>query len=87
VSNDGVSEIKVRGGQGGTIAYRHGTVRHADGEYVSGDAHTNSVAGFWMLVKTGIRGVYHSVSTKHLPELPRRNTLFDSIDGALFNAS
>jgi hypothetical protein len=34
---DGVSKIKVRGGQGGTIAYRHGTVRHADGEYVRGD--------------------------------------------------
>jgi transposase len=63
---DGVSKIKVRGGQGGTIAYRHGTVRHADGEYVRGDAHTNSVEGFWMLVKTGIRGVYHSVSPKHL---------------------
>src|ERR1700758_5262625 len=40
---DGVSKIKIRGGTGGTIAYKHGTVRHADGEYVRGDAHTNSV--------------------------------------------
>jgi hypothetical protein len=33
---------------------------------VIGDIHTNSVEGFWMLVKTGIRGVYHSVSPKYL---------------------
>lgn len=51
---------------GSPAGFRHGTVRHADGEYVRGDAHTNSVEGFWMLVKTGIRGVYHSVSTKYL---------------------
>jgi transposase len=46
--------------------YQHRTVRHSDGECVRGDAHTNSVEGFWMLIKTGIRGVYHSVSTKYL---------------------
>ncbi len=31
-----------------------------------GDAHTNTVEGFWSLVKRGIGGVYHSVSAKHL---------------------
>jgi transposase len=46
--------------------YQHHTIRHADGVYVQGDVHTNSVEGFWMLVKTGIRGVYHSVSPKNL---------------------
>jgi transposase-like protein len=51
---------------GSSAGFRHGTVRHIDGEYVRGDAHTNSVEGFWMLVKTGIRGVYHSVSPKYL---------------------
>lgn len=48
------------------MGFRHGTVHHTSGEYVRGDAHTNSVEGFWMLIKTGIRGVYHSVSTKYL---------------------
>lgn len=63
----GIPDIKLLGGQGGTPAnYQHRTVRHADGIYVNGDAHTNSVEGFWMLIKTGIRGVYHSVSTKYL---------------------
>jgi len=62
-----VSKIVLHGGQGGTPAnYKHETIRHADGVYVRGDVHTNSVEGFWMLVKTGIRGVYHSVSPKHL---------------------
>ena len=51
---------------GSPMGFRHGTVKHSDGEYVRGDAHTNSVEGFWMLIKTGIRGVYHSVSTKYL---------------------
>jgi transposase len=34
--------------------------------YVSGDVHTNTIEGFWSLVKRGIDGVFHSVSRKHL---------------------
>lgn len=62
-----IPNILLRGGTGGTPArYEHHTIKHADGVYVRGDVHTNSVEGFWMLIKTGIRGVYHSVSTKYL---------------------
>lgn len=56
----------LRQPNGDWLDFRHGTVNHAQGEWVRGEAHTNSVEGFWMLLKTGIRGVYHSVSTKHL---------------------
>ena len=28
--------------------------------------HTNTIEGFWSLVKNGLRGVHHSVSAKHL---------------------
>ena len=56
----------MRQADGSPMGFRHGTVNHSSGEYVRGNAHTNSVEGFWMLVKTGIRGVYHSVSTKYL---------------------
>lgn len=31
-----------------------------------GDIHTNTIEGFWSLIKRGIGGVYHSVSKKHL---------------------
>ncbi len=45
---------------------RHEVVAHKREEWVRGDAHTNSVEGFWSLTKRGIDGVYHSVSLKHL---------------------
>ena len=31
-----------------------------------GDVHTQTIEGFWSLVKRGIGGVYHSVSRKYL---------------------
>ena len=49
-----------------TMGYRHGRVHHTANVYVSGDAHTNTIEGFWSLVKRGISGVYHNVSEKHL---------------------
>ena len=48
------------------LGYVHQRVYHTAGIYVDGDAHTNTIEGFWSLTKNGIRGVYHNVSTKHL---------------------
>ena len=48
--------------------YEHKRVNHSQDVYVMGDAHTNSLEGFWSLVKRGIGGVYHSVSRKHLQD-------------------
>ena len=48
------------------LGYDHQRVYHSAGIYVDGDAHTNTIEGFWSLTKNGIRGVYHNVSTKHL---------------------
>jgi transposase len=50
----------------GKMGYQHSRVAHAQKVYVSGDVHTQSIEGFWSLVKRGISGVYHGVSTKHL---------------------
>lgn len=44
----------------------HQRINHTERVYVSGDVHTQTIEGFWALVKNGIRGVYHSVSAKHL---------------------
>jgi len=52
--------------KGKPLAYRHRRIRHKDGVYVKGDIHTNTVEGFWALVKNGIRGVYHQVSPEYL---------------------
>jgi transposase len=46
--------------------YHHRRVQHSEKVYVSGDVHTNTIEGFWSLVKRGLGGVYHSVSAKHL---------------------
>jgi transposase len=34
--------------------------------HVVGEVHTNTIEGFWSLIKTGIRGVYHSVGRQYL---------------------
>lgn len=46
--------------------YNHAFVKHGEGQYVVGDAHTNTIEGFWSLLKRGIIGIYHHVSEKHL---------------------
>ncbi len=46
--------------------YQHRRINHSAGVYVMGTTHTNTIEGFWSLVKRGIGGVYHSVSAKYL---------------------
>lgn len=46
--------------------YTHHTIPHAKKIWAMGHVHTNSIEGFWSLVKNGIRGVYHGVSVKYL---------------------
>lgn len=47
-------------------AFRSERVNHKDGEYVRGDVYTNTVEGFFSILKRGITGVYHNVSEAHL---------------------
>jgi hypothetical protein len=44
----------------------HEAVNHGIGEYVRGDAHTNTIEGFFSILKRGIIGTYHHVSATHL---------------------
>ena len=46
--------------------FDHGVVRHSAGEYAKGDHHTNSIEGFWALLKRSIKGTYISVEPFHL---------------------
>jgi hypothetical protein len=47
--------------------FRHGVVCHSAGEYVHGNIHTNTIEGFWSIIKRGIVGTFHKVSAKYLP--------------------
>ena len=46
--------------------YKHERIMHGLKVYVDGDVHSNTIEGFWALVKGGIVGVFHGVSAKHL---------------------
>jgi transposase len=48
------------------MGYDHRRVNHTQKVYVVGETHTQTIEGFWSLVKRGIGGVYHSVSKKYL---------------------
>jgi transposase-like protein len=45
----------------------HEFVRHSAGQYVNGVVHTQTIDGFWSLLKRGIMGSFHKVSRKYLP--------------------
>jgi transposase-like protein len=53
-------------GIGDEYAGGHEWVTHPRGEYVRGDVHTNTVEGFFSLLKRGVYGTFHAVSKKHL---------------------
>ena len=44
----------------------HGVINHGRKQYVRGDIHTNTIEGYFSLLKRGIVGVYHHVGEQHL---------------------
>lgn len=44
----------------------HDKIAHAYGEYVKGNVHTNTVEGFFSILKRGLNGTYQHVSEHHL---------------------
>ena len=45
---------------------RHEMVDHGAGEYVRGDAHSNTAEGYFAILKRGVYGTYHHISEAHL---------------------
>lgn len=56
--------MESKGRSIGTTAIRHSEKIYVTGS--RGQIHTQTIEGFWSLVKRGIGGVYHSVSKKYL---------------------
>jgi transposase-like protein len=50
----------------GRLFEKHAMVNHSIGEYVRGDVHTNTIEGYFSIMKRGINGTYHHVSQQHL---------------------
>jgi transposase-like protein len=44
----------------------HQTVNHRRAEYVRGEAHTNTIEGYFSIFKRGMKGVYQHCAKKHL---------------------
>ena len=47
-------------------SFHHEVIKHKKDEFVRGRAHTNTIEGYWSLLKRGIYGIYHQTSSKHL---------------------
>jgi transposase-like protein len=45
---------------------RHEVVAHSNEEYVRGEVHTNTVEGFFSILKRGLIGTFNHVSVQHL---------------------
>lgn len=58
-------ESRIYTGIGWNFA-SHETVVHSEKEYVRGDVYTNTVEGYFSILKRGICGVYQHVSEAHL---------------------
>ena len=46
--------------------YTRFSVDHSKKQFVDGDIYTNTIEGFWSILKRGIIGIYHHMSKKHL---------------------
>ena len=61
-----MSASKSTRSKGADTVISSARINHSEKIYVMGDVHTNTIEGFWSLIKTGIRGVYHSVGRHYL---------------------
>ncbi len=73
-------------------------INHSAKEYSRGNIHTNSIEGFWSIIKNGIKGQYHVISKKYLPfylaefcyrynrrQLTVSDSFFETVENAVSN--
>jgi len=54
--------------------FQHETLDHKKGEYGRGPIHTNSIEGYWSLLRRQIYDIHHWVSAKHLDQFVAENS-------------
>jgi hypothetical protein len=47
--------------------FPHQCIDHSIGQYIVGAVHTQTIEGFWSIMKRGIVGTFLKVSAKYLP--------------------
>jgi transposase-like protein len=62
----GIEALRDKGDSTKSAGYEHRRINHSAGVYVMGNVHTNTVEGFWSLIKRGIGGTHRAVSQKFL---------------------
>ncbi|MGH9524789.1 MAG: IS1595 family transposase [Terriglobales bacterium] len=50
----------------GKSGYLHGTVSHFRKQWTNGEAHTQTIEGFWSHFKCSMKGTHRSISAKHM---------------------
>lgn len=48
------------------LGYSRQSVKHGKGHYVRGNVHTNSIEGYWGLLKPSMKGTFRGVSHRYL---------------------
>jgi hypothetical protein len=46
--------------------YPHGVVDHAKDQYVIGAVHTQTIEGFWSIIKRDVLDAFHKISNKYM---------------------
>ena len=46
--------------------YKHQAINHSHLKFSRGKVHTNTIDGFWSLLKRGIKGQFHHISSKYM---------------------
>ena len=45
----------------------HGVIKNSKKDYCRGIIHTNTIEGYFSILKRGVNGIFHHISKKHLP--------------------
>ncbi len=65
----------------GKVFASHEFVTHGSGEYVRGDAHTNTLEGYYSIFKRGMMGFYQHCAEKHLHRATLRSSISATTTG------
>ena len=67
IDNSIVMTDEYRGYKKFDDVVEHLTINHSKKQFSKGIVHTNTIEGFWSIIKNSVRGQYVAISKKYLP--------------------